>query len=198
MFCAGVLAATVAVFIATVVAANRFLDASDDQPVRATFRGTEWGEEIDGDIPLIARVVTRRIAQAGWGAVFKVEFTDIESRAPTRREISPEYFVVTDDRIALLNESDNEAAARRIAGMPQPPTFDDADIYAIDYGRFTHADPPWTTTVEVKADRCIYQASHNSGHFKTVVWQKGVGLVEYAMGSGAHRDGFRLKRTGHR
>ena len=43
-------------------------------------------------------------------------------------------------------------------------------------------------------DRCIYFASHNSGHFKTVIWQKGSGLVEYAMGGGARAEGFRLKR----
>jgi len=40
--------------------------------------------------------------------------------------------------------------------------------------------------------RCV--ASHNSGHFTKVVWKKGVGLVEYAAGYGAERDGYRLKR----
>ncbi len=51
------------------------------------------------------------------------------------------------------------------------------------------------TTIRLKGDRCVYEASHPSGHFKDVVWKKGVGLVEYAMGYGAAREGFRLKRS---
>ena len=192
---ARLLVLTFAVLAEVATAANPFFNARDARPVSALFTGTEWGEEIDGDVTLRARVVTQQVAQAAWGAVFKVEFTDIQSRAPTRREIRPEYFIVTDDRIALLNEPDNEEAARRIAAMPQPPPFQRSDIYGITEGRFVHEDPPWTTTVQTEGDRCTYQASHNSGHFKTVVWRKGIGLVEYAMGSGAHRDGFRLRRT---
>lgn len=38
------------------------------------------------------------------------------------------------------------------------------------------------------------KTSHNSGHFTKIVWKRGVGLVEYASGYGAHADGFRLKR----
>jgi hypothetical protein len=30
--------------------------------------------------------------------------------------------------------------------------------------------------------------------FQKIVWKKGVGLVEYASGHGAHADGYRLKR----
>lgn len=33
------------------------------------------------------------------------------------------------------------------------------------------------------------------GHFKKVVWQKGIGLVEYSAGQGAMADGYRLKRV---
>ena len=47
----------------------------------------------------------------------------------------------------------------------------------------------------MKGDLCIYEASHPSGHFKKIVWKKGVGLVEYASGYGAHADGYRLKRV---
>ena len=92
-------------------AANPFLDAKDDKPVSATFRGNEWGDEIGSDeIPLTARVVTTRLAKMPWGAIFKVEFTDLKSSAQKHREIRPDYFIVTDDRIVLLNEEDNDAA----------------------------------------------------------------------------------------
>jgi hypothetical protein len=40
-----------------------------------------------------------------------------------------------------------------------------------------------------------YLSSHRSaGHFKKLVWKKGVGLVEYFAGQGAMADGYRLKR----
>jgi hypothetical protein len=176
-------------------AANPFLDAPDDKPVSAKFRGTEWGDEIQQEeIPLTARVVTTRLAKMPWGAIFKVEFTDLKSRAPKKREIRPDYFIVTDDRIVLLNEEDNDAAVKRISAMGKAPTFEDGDVRGITSGKLNYEDGPWTTTIDVKGDVCTYLTSHNSGHFTTIVWKKGVGLIEYASGYGAHADGFRLKR----
>ena len=176
-------------------AANPFLDASSDKPVSARFRGTEWGDEIQQDeIPLTARVVTTRLAKMPWGAIFKIEFTELESRAPQKREIRPDYFIVTDDRIVLLNDEDNEAAVKKISAMDKPPEFEPGDVYGITTGKFSHEDGLWKTTITVKGDLCVYDSSHPSGHFKKIVWKKGVGLVEYASGYGAHADGFRLKR----
>jgi hypothetical protein len=177
--------------------ANPFLDAPDDKPVSATFRGTEWGDNIDeGEIALTAHVITTRVAKMSWGAIFKIEFTDLKSRASRPRKIEPEYFVVADDRIVLLNEENNEAAVKNISAMDKPPESEPGDIHGITSGKFTHEDGPWQTTIELKGDQCIYQASHTgSGHFKKVVWKKGVGLVEYSMGYGAMADGFRLKRS---
>jgi hypothetical protein len=177
-------------------AANPFLDAKDDKPVSAKFRGTEWGDEIQGDeILLTARVVTTRVAKTAWGAIFKIEFTDLKSRAPKQREIRPDYFIVTDDRIVLLNEEDNATAVTKISAMDKAPEFEPGNVYGITSGKITHEDGPWTKTIEVKGGECTYLASHNSGHFTKVVWKKGVGLVEYASGYGAHADGYRLKRV---
>src|SRR5216117_2563111 len=176
-------------------AANPFLDAKDDKPVSAKFQGNEWGDEIQQDeIPLSARVVTTRVAKMPWGAILKIEFTDLKSSAPQKREIRPDYFIVTDDRIVLLNEEDNEDAAKKISTMHKPPTFEDGDVRGITSGKLDHEEGPWTTTIEVKGDVCTYLASHNSGHFAKIVWKKGIGLVEYASGYGAHADGYRLKR----
>jgi len=176
-------------------AANPFLDAKDDKPVSAKFRGTEWSDQIGRDeIPLTARVVTRRIAKMPWGAIFKIEFTDLKSRAKKHREIRPDYFIVTDDRIVLLNEEDNDAAVKKISAMDKPPTFEDADVRGITSGKLDHEEGPWTTTINVKGDECAYLTSHNSGHFSKIVWKKGVGLIENASGYGAHADGYRLKR----
>ena len=177
-------------------AANPFLDAKDDKPVSAKFRGTEWSDEIGrAEIPLTARVVTTRIAKMPWGAIFKIEFTDLKSRAKRHREIRPDYFIVTDDRIVLLNEEDNDAAAKKISTLDKPPDFEPNDIYGITSGSFEHQEGEWKTTIKLEGDLCIYDASHPSGHFKKIVWKKGVGLVEYASGYGAHADGYRLKRV---
>ena len=179
--------------------ANPFLDARDDKPVSANFRGTEWGEQIqEEEIPLTARVVTTRVAKMSWGAIFKIEFTDLKSRAKNRRKIQPDYFIVTDNQIALLNEENNEAAVKKVSGIDQPPAFEPGDIYGISSGSFSHEDGLWKAIIEVKGDLCTYQSNHPSGHFKKVVWKKGVGLIEYSMGSGAMANGFRLKRTAGR
>jgi hypothetical protein len=177
-------------------AANPFLEAKDDKPVSVKFRGTEWGDEISRDeIPLTARVVTTRIAKMPWGAIFKIEFTDLKSRAKKPREIPPDYFIVTDDRIVLLNEEDNDAAVKKISVMDKPPTFEDGDVRGITSGKLDHEEGPWTTTIEVKGAECTYLTSHNSGHFSKIVWKKAAGLLEYASGYGAHADGYRLKRA---
>ena len=176
-------------------AANPFLNAQDDKPVSTKFRGAEWGDEIQQDeIPLTARVVTTRLAKMPWGAIFKIEFTDLKSSAPQKREIRPDYFIVTDDRIVLLNEEDNEAGVKKISTLDKPPEFDPGNVYGIVTGKFNHEDGLWKTTVSVKGDLCVYDSSHPSGHFKKIVWKKGVGLVEYASGYGARKDGYRLKR----
>jgi len=180
---------------APVYAANPFLDALDDKPVPAKFRGTEWSDEIqEEEIPLTARVVTTRIAKMPWGAIFKIEFTDLESRAKKTRQIRPDYFIVTDERIVLLNEEDNDAAVKKISAMDKAPTFEDRDVRGITSGKLNYEEGPWTTTIEIKGNECTYLASHNSGHFTKIVWKKGVALLEYASGYGAHADGFRLKR----
>ena len=176
-------------------AANPFLDAPSDKPVSAKFRGAEWGDEIQQDeIALTARVVTTRLAKMPWGAIFKIEFTDLKSSAPQKREIRPDYFIVTDDRIVLINEEDNDAAVKKISALDKPPEFGQGEIYGIARGSFNYEDGLWKTTISVKGDQCVYDSSHPSGHFKKIVWKKGVGLVEYASGYGARKDGFRFKR----
>ena len=93
-----------------------------------------------------------------------------------------------------MNEEDNEAAVKKISALDKPPEFEPGDIYGITTGKFNHEDGLWKTTISLKGDVCVYDSSHPSGHFKKIVWKKGVGLVEYASGSGARADGFRLKR----
>lgn len=187
----------VALLVATnLFAANPFLDAKDDKPVSAAFRGTEWNDEYtNGDIPISARVITTRIAQMSWGAIFKIEFADLKSKAPQKREIPPEYYIATNDHIILLNEENNDEAAKKIAAMDKPPSFEQGNIYGITIGQFKHQEGPWETTISVKGDTCVFDSVHPSGHFKRIVWKKGVGLIQYDMGYGAAKNGFKLKRV---
>jgi len=190
-------------FAVSAFAANPFLAAKDDRPVSAKFQGTQWGDDIEEEeIPLTMQVVTTRVSKMPWGAIFKIEFADVTSRArnlagvrPKLREIRPDYFIVTDDQIILLNEEDNDAAVKKISALNQPPQFKRGEIYGITSGKFDYEDGLWKTTITLKGNLCVYDASHPSGHFKKIVWKKGVGLVEYASGYGAQADGFRLKRT---
>jgi hypothetical protein len=176
-------------------AANPFLNAKDNKPVSANFRGTEWSDDIGAEeISLTARLVTTCLVTMPWGAIFKLEFTDLKSSAQKPREIRADYFIVTDDRIVLLNEEDNEAAVTRISSLDKPPEFEPNNIYGITSGSFEQQEGEWKTTIKLKGDLCIYQATHPSGHFKKIVWKKGVGLVEYASGYGAYADGYRLRR----
>jgi hypothetical protein len=120
-------------------ATNPFLDAKDDKPVSATFRGTEWSDDIGlEEIPPSARVVTTRLAKMSWGGIFKIEFTDLKSDAEKHREIRPDYFIVTDDRIVLLNEEDNDAAVKKISALDKPPQFGQNEIYGIRSGKFDY------------------------------------------------------------
>jgi len=99
-------------FLLTVSAygANPFLDAKDDKPVSANFRGTEWSDDFpEHEIPLTARVITTRVAKMPWGAIFKIEFVDLKSRAPQPRleslrdvESLNRYIVEAADCIAAL------------------------------------------------------------------------------------------------
>jgi len=124
---------------ASVFGDNLFVKAPDDKPVSAKFRGAESGGEIDADeIPLTARVVTTRIATMPWDAIFKIEFTDLKSNAPQPRTIQPNDFIVTNDRIVLLNEEDNDDAAKKISALDNPPGFEPNDIYGITSGTFEH------------------------------------------------------------
>src|SRR6266404_6069774 len=155
-----VLFLTMSIFCAArAFAANPFLDAKDDKPLSANFRGTEWNDEnIDGDIPLTARVVTTRIAQMSWGAIFKIEFVDLKSSASEKREIGPDYFIVTNDRIVQLLEDNNDEAVKKIAAMDKPAAFEENDICGITSGHFKHKEVLWETKIDVKGDLCVFDS----------------------------------------
>ena len=189
--------ATMSILLAdSAFAANPYLIAKDDKPVSTEVRGKEWNDEYtDGDSPLTMRMITTRIASMPWGAIFKIEFAGPKSHAKQKREVRPLYFIATDDRIVLLNEEDNDAAAKKISAMEKAPDFEQSYIRAINTGQLHLEEGPYTTEITVKGDQCTYMTSHDSGHYTKFVWKKGAGLVEHASNYGAAQDGYDLKRT---
>jgi hypothetical protein len=129
-----------------------------------------------------------------WGAVYKISVDSIVSKAPQPRQLPPQYFLVTDKEIVIINEEDNEKAVKKLADLSKQPEHAQDDLRAVTQGKVEFTTGPWTTEITVKGDLCTYLASHNSGHFSTYIWKKGVGLIEIASGYGAEADGYRLKR----
>lgn len=191
------LAASLA-FALTALAENPFLNAKSDEPTSAKFKGLEWNDEWGADdVPWSARVTTKRLATAPWGAFFKITFDQVATKAPEKREVRALYFFTTDNAIVLFNEEKPEDLIPKLAAEPQPPKFEPTDIYGITKGsrKVGESDKVSSATLSAKGDRSTYEWTHNSGHFTRAIWQRGVGLVEFAQGYGARKDGYNLKRV---
>ena len=124
------------------------------------------------------------MAEMPWGAIFKLEFTDLKSRAEKQREIRPDYFIVTDNRIVLLNEEDNDAAAKKISALDKPPDVrTERRCYGITSGQLRTPGGRVENNNQIErrplhlSRRVIPQdiSKKSSG-------KRDVGLVEYASG----------------
>lgn len=187
-----------ALLVATAArAANPFLSAADDQPVAANFTGTQWGDELgDGERPFSARVVTTRVAKLPFGAAFKIELIEVADKAAPPRRLLPWYFLATDAEIAAIKDENPAAVIARLQQLAKAPPLVPPDIYGISRGSRTFKlDKLSVAKLTVTGDRSVYKWTHSAGHFTTLVWQRGVGLVEIAQGRGARADGFRLVRS---
>jgi hypothetical protein len=183
-------------WVSLAFAGNPFLSAKSDEPVSAKFKGTEWNDEFEKEeYGWSARVTTKRVATAKWGAFFKITFDEISTKAPQKREMRVLYFFTTDNEIVLFNEEKPEELIPKLAAEDKPPKFEPSDIYGLSKGARSVSETKIAgAKLAVKGDLSSYVYSHNSGHFTRVTWQRGVGLIEYAQGYGARKDGFSLKR----
>ncbi|MEI9895127.1 MAG: hypothetical protein WDN28_14865 [Chthoniobacter sp.] len=75
----------------------------------------------------------------------------------------------------LLNEEKPEAAAQKLAAEAKAPAFEPGDVHGISKGTRHSEDTLTETKITVQGNRCTYEWTHNSGHFTTIVWQKGPG-----------------------
>ncbi|MEO6740161.1 MAG: hypothetical protein ABIP20_07910 [Chthoniobacteraceae bacterium] len=181
--------------------ANPYLHLPDDKPVVREFKGEEWdqdrigiNEKGDGSrrAPLFATVTTIRLETMPWGEIYRITFRVLP--AASERNVGPYYLLVTDNEILQLNSVDMDRELRVIRAMKKQPRFEKADVVALTKGALKFKDGPWVTEVSLKGGGCHYQRWHDgSGHFGRMVWRKGEGLVQVAMGRGAELTGYDLK-----
>lgn len=181
--------------------ANPYLHMPDDKQVVREFKGEEWdqdrlgiNEKGDGAkrAPLSATVTTLRLETMSWGEIYRITFKVLP--AASERNVGPYYLLVTDNEILELNSADMDREIRVIRGMKKQPRFDKADVAALTKGALKFKEGPWVTEIAIKGDTCRSDRWHDgSGHFGRMVWRKGEGLVEVAMGRGAELTGYELK-----
>ncbi len=181
--------------------ANPYLHLSNEQPVTREFTGEEWDQDRlgindkgDGGkrAPLSATVTTLRLETMPWGEIYRITFK--VTPAASERNVGPFYLLVTDNEILELNSADMDREIRVIRGMKKQPRHDNTDVVALTKGVLKFKDGMWITEVKPKGDTCRRESWHDgSGHFSRMVWRKGEGLVEVAMGRGAELTGYELK-----
>lgn len=191
-----VLAATVA------SAKNPYLSLPNSEPVTHQFTGEEWDQERIGidDAkeqskrgPLTASVTTMRLEKMSWGEIYRISFET--APAASQRRIPSAFLLVTDSEILELSSDDMHREIRVIREMKKQPRFEKGDVVALSKGSLKTSAGMWKTEITVKDDTCKKSTWHDgSGHFSTLVWKKGAGLVEIAMGRGAELTGYELKR----
>ena len=178
-------------------AANPYLQAPDDQPVSVELQGSEWGDDIDGgERPLRARLTTTRVAVLPYGSVYRLEFVSLPAPSAMPRAIAPLLLLATESELVSLASEDWPTTLARLQAQPQAPPSAASDLRAIDRGRrLLRGERGAQEELRVVGSRCTYRYRHPSGHFTTLVFQRGLGLIEYAQGRGARADGFRLQRA---
>ena len=181
--------------------ANPYLHLPDDKPVVREFKGEEWdqdriglNEKGDGSkrAPLSATVTTLRLETMPWGEIYRITFRVLP--AASERNVGPYYLLVTDNEILELNSADMDRELRVIRAMKKQPRFEKADVGALTTGALKFKAGPWVTEITIKGDTCHNERWHEgSGHFSRMLWRKGEGLVQVAMGQGAELTGYDLK-----
>ena len=186
---------------ALALGANPYLHLPDDKPVVREFKGEEWdqdrigiNEKGDGSkrAPLSATVTTIRLETMPWGEIYRITFRVLP--AASERNAGPYYLLVTDNEILELNSADMDREVRVIRGMKKQPRFDRTDVVALTKGALKFKEGQWVTEISLKGGGCHCERWHDgSGHFSRMLWRKGEGLVQVAMGRGAELTGYDLK-----
>lgn len=200
------------VFLASSVRADDFLPIST-QSARLT--GTQWDEEHSKDRPLSAAMTMHELGKGDFGTAVEIRFDTKGSRL-----IAPLQWIITPK--GEINDvwfgEEGAELKQWVGGGAKPSlTLGDVRAPACDADARTLLPPAsagtqvasdqhcwlWTTgptqhSIRLNPARDVlrYSAWHEgNSNFITLVLQRGVGIVRYAMGSGAHRTGFELNRV---
>lgn len=178
----------------------------DSPPV--AFTGVHWNDEWDGDSPLSAEGSWVPLARFETGQFVRLNLAR-QGKPEHPREFPELIFWVTPQGAIYLSGTEDVSKAPEVTPLdlilPEideaghfthpPTTSEETPVLASARGwRWTNA--PWTTEVSTDDGTVVrYLSSHPGGHFTKMVWQRGVGLTEIAMGSGARQSGWSLHRT---
>jgi hypothetical protein len=168
----------------------------------ARLEGTCWNDGSAGgkDQPLSAEVSLVEVATGAWGRAVEVRL----ATTPKSRVIPPLRWVETPNgAIYTAADGENWSASVEPASLLIPASAQDTLTFALPDGPKQNAHSqqwqrgPWqmSTRLNRGGDIAQHLAEHASGHFTTIVLQRGVGVLRLGMGSGAHQDGWQLNRT---
>lgn len=194
--------------VSTGLAEHPFLSATSE-PIR--FTGTHWNDEWSGDSPLAVDAKITSLAKTDAGELLRIQFSPVGTPKHPRK-LSPLTFWVAAQGAIFRIAEDADAAppAPTALGLSElllpavdeagcfsgtPPAADGATLAVADRG-WRWVAQPWTTEIGIDHGYTVrFLATHPSGHFTKFVWQKGIGLNEISVGSGARQDGWSLQRT---
>lgn len=177
-----------------------------DKPIR--YSGVQWNDEWQGDSAIQAEGKFSSVAKFDAGEI--VKFSLATTGKPKHPRTFPEFlFWVTNEGAIYRLPTDDTKQAPKVEPLDivvpvvteegkfggAPKSSGDVPIISSEYGwRWTSA--PWTT--EIATDNgglVMFRSYHPSGHFTRMLWQRGLGITEISMGSGARQDGWELHRT---
>lgn len=186
-------------------AGHPFLPVSEE-PVR--FTGTHWNDAWESDEFVAVELSIDAVAKSEQGELVKLVITRLGEGGQPRDFPELTFLLTPGGEIYRVNAEDGAGVedltpldlvlptldeSSRFTGLPEFP----AEVEAAEgeYGlRWTSL--PWTTEVSIDDGNLVrYRSFHPSGHFTRLAWQRGIGLTEIAIGSGARQDGWTLHRS---
>lgn len=167
-------------------AANPFFFPVADGHV---YRGVFGFAENDGEQDVTLSVQTA--AQVKDGVLYHLCFSAVDGVPETRSDLG--CFYVTPQRIVRL-ESENDAQAFASTGaLPADAEVVCGDMAVED--ALESEEKGWHHTMQPEGDRRVSESYSNvvdTGYYRNMTWQRGVGLVEFESGYGAGRDSLQL------
>ncbi len=184
------------------------------------YEGSIWGNAIHankiveglsepvekGELPVKATLTVTEVAPLTKGKIYELKFVILGEEVDPSFKETKLYLWVTNEAIyyfsppdnfdykefVIDNRFDDLAYAKMLEETGQLPSDEETLIRCYDTN-MNIQDDPGETQILIENDICTYNTHHNSGHFTKYEWKIDEGLVYYASGYGAAREGMRLR-----